>query len=325
LADPTQPIQLGYPVFTLPAQPPAVVQETGDTAIALWPNGPGIRFGSWAWWVSGAWQNPPAVRPFGQTSTILDWLAFKRVVAVPEAADAGIDAEIATLYDPVELSTRGDLAADTHSFLAAPNAKLAGFLVSALAELPPLAVFPGRARNADLQPTGAFALESWSHAKGPRDLVGAQVPANLFDPGGAQWTAPTGAPAGWCIARHDRAVTNSEDATFTVRSGDTIYAHASPWHGYSCVLLPGEGAQPWILQSDFGELHLAYLIAGDIYYKWSPFPVPLWQVETRITTDGGWSNPRMCLDHRGRIELRAVRSATVHRFVSDDDGRTWQA
>ena len=103
------------------------------------------------------------------------------------------------------------------------------------------------------------------------------------------------------------------------------YGHVSPWHGYSCVLLPGGGAQPWIVQTDFGAYHLAYIDSGDIHYKWSPFPVPLWQIQTQITSDGGWSNPRMCLDHRGRVELRAVQGGAAYRFVSDDNGATWSS
>ncbi|MHB8638166.1 MAG: hypothetical protein ACYC96_17050 [Fimbriimonadaceae bacterium] len=328
LSDATKPIALHYPTFAFPAAAPAVIQETGDTAVVLYPNGPGVRYGSWAWWNGGSWQDPPAVRSFGQTPTALDWLAWKRVVTGPEAAETGLDAEIAGLYDTVEQSGRGDVAAGTNSFVVAANAQLTGVLVNSLSETPPLAVFPGKARDSALQPTGGYALESWSHTKGPRDIVSAQAAACLFDPGGNQWTTPlAGMPAGWAVSRYDRAVTNAEDAGFTIRANGETYARVSPWHGYSCVLLPAAGALPWMVQTDFGAYHLATVHAGDIFYKWSPFPAPLWQIATRVTTDGNWSNPRMCLDHRRRIELRAIQTvagvATAHRFTSDDNGATW--
>lgn len=321
LADTTHPVNLDTPVFTLPTAP-TVVQETGDTAAILYPNGPGVRFGLWSWWTS-AWQDPPAVRPFGHTSTALDWLAYRRVALSGLAADSGLDAEIAGLYDGVEQTSRDDLATDTVSFIAVADGKLCGVLVNALAEVPPLAIFPVRARDLDLQPTGAFALESWSHAKGPRDLVSAHEPADLVDTTGVTWTSPHPGPAGWAIRRHDHPVTNAEDATCTVRSNGVTYAHASPWHGYTCVLFPSAGASPRIVQSAFGELHLAYIDAGDIHYRWSPYTTPEWQFDTAVTSDGGWSSPRMTLDHRGRIELRADRAGTAYRFVSDDNGRTW--
>jgi hypothetical protein len=253
----------------------------------------------------------------------LDWLAFKRVALEGIAAENGLDAEVSSLYDAVEGQTRALLSANTNSFIAVADGQITGFMVNGLAELPPLAVFPLRARDVDFQLTGAYTLESWSHAQEGRYLV-SQTEADLFSPGGVQWTT-VGGPAvpGWSIHRHAHPVDNTENATFLVVGNGTSYATASPWHGYFCVLVPPGGASPWNLETDFGELHLALIDSGNIIYKWSPFTVPVWQIVTNVTTDGGWSTPRMCQDHRGRIELRAVQSGHAYRMWSDDNGATW--
>lgn len=328
LSDSSQPIELAYPIANMSSLVPTVVPLTGMTFALLWPSGAGVRLGQWSWWndLAGAWQDPPAVAPFGKVSTALDWLAGRRVAFQGIAAESGLDAEIATLYDAVEGQARSDLASGTLGFPTVVSADLTGVLVNSQAEAPPLAIHPRRARDANLQPTGDFALESWSHTQEPRYVVSAQRPADLCDAYGSQWTG-FGGPSvpGWDLRRHSHAVTNSEGTSFGVVAGGTRYGAVSPWHGYFAVLFPDEGGGPTNCETEAGEHLMVYVQSGDLHAKWSPFAGAEWAYSSRITGDGGWSCPRVCLDYRRRIELRAVRAAHAYRFVSDDDARTWSS
>lgn len=340
ISDASKTITLNYPVFNLNTTP-TLVQETAFASISVFPQGGAFRYGMWDWWnyTTPGYQDPPTVYSFGTPSSSLDWLATKRVTFLQESSTTGLDAEWATLYDSVEASARSDIANGTNSFVILANSKLTGVMVCGFEEIPPLAIFPVKARDINMATTGGYACESWSHAKGPRDIVSAQVPAVLFDSSGTQRsTLQAGSPAGWVFHRFDSAVTNTEDTGWSIRSGGNIYAHVSPWHGYSAVLAPlVTGAQPYLHQSEWGSLHLATITpAGDIRYRWSADTGPHWVNDTNITLGttfaGGWARPRMTTDHRTFIELRAYHtnqgggdplSTGTYRMWSYDLGKTW--
>ena len=340
ISDASKTITLNYPTFNLPTGIPQIVQTTAFRGIMLFQNCAGIVYGPLSWWnyITPAFVDPPTVYAFGQPMSALDWLCYKRVVFSGIAATSGLDTEWGTLYDTVEASGRTDIANGTNSFTISVNGKPAGVMVCGLEEVPPLAVFPTRARDVNMQPNGSFACESWSHAKGPRDFVSAQIGANLFDASGVQQSVVLGGlPTGWIGSRFDKPVANTEDITWAIKSGGTKYGNVSPWHGYDCVLAPIGCTSPTLHESEWGNLHVACINgSGDIRYRWSPDSGPHWQVDVSITGGmlfaGGWSRTRITTDHRTFVELRAYHvnqgggdplSSGTYRMLSYDDGKTW--
>jgi hypothetical protein len=71
-----------------------------------------------------------------------------------------------------------------------------------------------------------------------------------------------------------------------------------------------------------GELYMVYTYNGDLWCNYSPTPDPNWTVQTRITTNGSWSNPAICVDAMGQVEVRATRGGT-YRIWSNDHAATW--
>lgn len=116
---PTNPalsVLLKYPTYTYATTDPVIVPECSGQAAILWPDGPGLRFGSWNWFYMGDVQDSPLFRQSSSRTTSLDWLVTRRTVFEGIAGTSGLDAEIASLYDAVEGQTRDEAASNTLAF-----------------------------------------------------------------------------------------------------------------------------------------------------------------------------------------------------------------
>ena len=349
LSDPSKTITLNYPEFLTPTDPGIIIPETPTTSILVFPNGPGVRYGTMSYWnyIMNSFSDPPLVDAFGQMPTVLDWLCWKRIALEGIAATSGLDTEIANLYTSTEGNTRAALSVGTESFvvMASPssdgtvNNAITGILVNTYAEAPPICQTPLKARDKSFQPTGAYAQEAWSHAQWGRYYV--SIPkADIADPSGTIVSSPwiPGVP-GWPIQRQAIPSNGSENlSTWTIVSHGEVFADFNPWHGTFSILFPG-GAEryPWLLCTDEGEMHNAYCKLNDsgtfdIWYRWSSLNVPKWNHDKRVTFTGGWSWPKMARDYTTRIYLTATYtnqggsdplSSGVYQIYSDDEGQTW--
>lgn len=117
---PTNPavsVTLKYPTYTYCDNPdPVFVAENSAQTAILWPDGPGARWGQWDWFYSGDVQDTPIVRSSTARSSALDCLVTRRVLFEGVAGTNGLDAEIGTLFDADEGTTREDVAGDTLAF-----------------------------------------------------------------------------------------------------------------------------------------------------------------------------------------------------------------
>lgn len=234
-------IELDYPTFTAAASP-QVIQEQGHHSAIIHSNGPGVRFGSWAWaiYVLGAAiaTATPVVQPpgtrwagYGHKASVLDFLRFKNVLARAEAYNDDFATDMA-LFEPDEGTTDSDAATDTLSFFVNSEGSLIGILVNTWREVPPLAMFPWRARDGDMQPTGAFVQEAFSLAQSPRRYVSSTDAIHLVDPSGpTTWTTLEATVGNWLITAHEQPIDNNETLFQITRSGLEL-AQGRPWWGY---------------------------------------------------------------------------------------------
>lgn len=239
VANPAIKMTLKYPTLHRSADNVTVIPECRQASTLIWPNGPSIRYGQWDNWNNPALGMffPPVVLPIGEASSVLDWLAFKRLVLQGKASDDGLNAELLTLYDGIEGQTRTDVANDTVSFMVAGDVAGRGILVNTWAELPPMPMWSMKERDATLQPTGDYCQHAHSLAVGKRYYVSTKDPVHIDDPGPprVQWTvdSPDFSVAGYKVTEHQHPVTNDEDVNFLVEAVFGDAAAVTPWHGYS--------------------------------------------------------------------------------------------
>lgn len=239
VSNPAVKMTLKYPTFHRSEDGVSVVQECRQAATLIWPNGPSIRFGQWDFWDNPAlgMHIPPEVLPIGSASSVLDWLAYKRLVLQAKAADDGLNTEIISLYDGVEGQTRSDVASDTLSFIVPGGIAGRGILVNSWAELPPMPTWAHKQRDGNLAKTGPYVQESHVLAIGKRYYVSTKDPIHLDDPGPprVQWTvdSPDFVVPGYKVTEHQRPVTNNEDVNFIVEALFGDAGEVTPWHGYS--------------------------------------------------------------------------------------------
>lgn len=270
----TGAVEVDYPVF-LASPDPQVYHEQGHHSALLWTDGPGHRFGQHAWYDRdlGVVKSEPLVLPPGHLldgtdklrwkASVLDWLAFKRTSLMGKAATEDLTDEIEALYDEIEGQTPGHTDVGTIAFVAqAPEGTNAyGVLVSSLAEVPPLAVWPTRARDPEtLAQTGDYAQEAWCLAQEPMRYIHAQTEMHLHPPSASAITsAMTGLPSGWTGTEHRAATDNDEGPAYEVKVSGKVFAWASPWHGYFAELSGGGPADIHLARDPHSSLAYAVM------------------------------------------------------------------
>lgn len=246
---------LEYPSFNTPTTDAKLINEGGHYASFVFADGPGNRFGSWEWYDGGAFQDPPINKDPGRDdpyhlTDVLDALCFKNVLLEGNLATAGLDAEIAAIYDSNEGQTREKASEHTTSFAfdhqaGGANAKAGRyFLINSLREWPPGAMLFVNERNATTyeKTAGSYSAEAYTHGKGPRDLVYPNNAiigdVNLIDPSGPTVVTTVSAiVSGWSKSRWDEALDNDEGVTYEVQGDDGVhYASVAPYRGYFLVL-----------------------------------------------------------------------------------------
>lgn len=254
-----EPVSLTYPRFVFPGGPALVVPETGQSQSGVWPQGPVSRFGHARYFDagSGVFSVQPLAATIGSAPCAVDWLAWRRHFL--EALDSveGLDGEIAARWDARERGSdpvdyRLHAGRDTLAFVDPRNRREArrqlvlgdvgwrGVLVSSLAEVPPIAVLPGRSRSpVTLEATGSLALEAWAFDVEPRYFLNAGSALHLRDrSSGELWTSPDVGCAGWAVTSHRRPVGGSEAGACDAVVGGDAWARLSPWHGTTSVVAP---------------------------------------------------------------------------------------
>lgn len=113
-------VELEYPEFFMPTTARFQYWESRQTVAFLWDESGAIRYGQWLFFNGVSLQNPPAVMPLGYTSTIIDWLCFRRLVLQGVEYDGGtpdLTTEIGQLYDSYEGQAVAQVDKFGHAFI----------------------------------------------------------------------------------------------------------------------------------------------------------------------------------------------------------------
>lgn len=340
------PGSLKYPTFYLPDVPARLITENGNHQNLIWPNGPGVRYGQWAWWNGTSLAETPTVYPPGVVATagwkssIIDWLVWKRVVYDAKARNDGLTTELASLYDSTEGNSIEQVDSGTLSFLLPPNDSQEpavgpagiGVMVASYAEVPPTFTIPRRARNAVWTEDGDWALESWCFSQIPRRYTSAQHPLHLDDPSPRlRWTNTNLGLSidGWWVTEHSEPVDGGElDDHIVVVNGEDV-ATASPWHGYFAVVATAVGATalcyhvtPWMRH------HRAFVVDDELWtgiadnsdpHAWSD-AMALDESSAAIT---GVTWASMQTQSDGLLRLFYGNGTAAYTRVSRNGGRNW--
>jgi hypothetical protein len=302
VTDPDDPVKIKWPKFHRSESDAHLTYENGHHASLIWPDGPGVRWGQWAWL-----QNDPTTLlttpdvfplgypPAGWKSSALDWLCWRRVVIEGIERSTNLRTEIQTIYDNYELigvdtepSNNNQVYREcdglTISWLLPYGQAATGVMVNTLAECPPLAVFPSRTRDTAagyVYDTG-YDQVAYTLAQEPRRYVHPREELHVVDPSGpTTWTtALSPQPVdGWHITEHNHVIDNTEGPTFRMVVGAKTFGNASPWHGYFaiCLLTEGGGTNVTYDVSQSLRHWRGYIDSGEVVVGWAGNPLGVWQ------------------------------------------------
>jgi hypothetical protein len=104
--NPAVSVRLDWPFFEFPTARPTVFWESGKCAAIVWPDGPGVRWGSLlSYHPTFGWLYPPGVAGLGTASTIIDAKTFgRRLLQGDGGSDLAstITGELPGLVDSIE-------------------------------------------------------------------------------------------------------------------------------------------------------------------------------------------------------------------------------
>lgn len=333
-ADSETELVIEWPEFELWDDHPTAIWESGKTAAWLWPNGPGIRWGQWTWYLEGiGFQDPPVVSGLGTANTIIDWLAW-RFRVLQGAGTSDLAGEITTLLGTLYDSYEGQSIAVVDKFsMAVPLPKGSddvhrGALINSFAEVPPLSMFPYRKRStADWSASGDYAQVVYDWAFEKRPIVstsGALV--YLVDDSGTIVGETGTAPTGWQVWRFAPQLDGTEDE-WKVRTSTREYGEVRPWHGWFCLLKEAAGTSNHVtaIQLPWGAGVVAWSDGTGIWVARSNYPVPFsYDMVAKLRDDADDVQPRLRVEFGlSRLWMVWRRSVEMWEAYSDDDGKTW--
>jgi hypothetical protein len=320
-------ICLDYPKFFKPESEPVVVHESGSTSALLWPNSAGLRFGQWQWGDGeNAWTRPRVVSMGNRQSSALDWLCFDQSVLNGAFDVKKLEDLAKSFYDSIELEKLEELGVRTSSFVLDGGY---GVLVNELAEVPPLACFPVRSRDAHWKDSGDWAQESWSLAQEPRYyVVSGSRSLQLIDEHGSTLTKDSLLKIpGWSLSQHSHAWNGAPGRLCSIMLGSIELGKGSAWHGYMAVvgMASRKRVNPWNMSTQVGHYHRVECVDGELVYaKRYRARRAVWDSYSTITRFGDCESGRMVERLDGSLLLGFSRKGQgVFEFASDDDGLSW--
>ncbi len=232
-------IEVAYPEFKFANENGRVTHLTAYSIAHAYENAPGWKIGQLNWYDgAGGLLTTPTIRvPGTGTQTVLDLLVMRNLVYLGVDKADSLSTYIAALYSSLEGTSYANLADDTEGYIIDLGDDGACVFVNTLREVPPLALLPRPARDANLAEgawSGSLVQACWSHCQEPRRLLSPHPPMHVFDgsPEYQYTTDMNNAPAGWSETEHSEPEDGTElDDARLLQKGDQ-YATVSPWHGY---------------------------------------------------------------------------------------------
>jgi hypothetical protein len=295
-ADPGSDVTLGWPTFARPTTHPVVRWLNGNKAVLMWPDGPGILWGTHTTYVPDVGLHWPWIpKGLGEPNTLAD--ALQWIYAIGEATDPGdvaaFDAEVNGWYDDFEVSLQNVGSADKHSFaLLLPKGEgetIRFALVQTLAEPPPLPCWPVRARGTDdWAADGDPTTVRWDQAQEVKCLVTpGDTPIVLQEPDGTPISTAAAAPSGHSIQSYTLALTGDESDDYRVTKGGRTYARLYPWHGWYGVIGRKGWGDNWLLYTPWAQLHVLGWRIESEEARWRRSPGVVPPFETDVTLAEG--------------------------------------
>lgn len=333
--DPDEDTTVHYPTLYRPFVKPTQVWESAQCCAWIWADGPGIRWGSFYWFDPDlGFQDPPIPKGLGIRNTIIDWLCWKREVLQGDHALGGtpdLTTELSSLFDFSE----GQSVAVVDKFsLAFPlpgadDEAIRAALVNTMAEFPPLAACPWKARDSHWQPTGTHCQKAYDWCQEPRFIVAAGTdPLVLKKPDDTLASSAFSVPSGWKGQTYNVALENDETG-WNLYAGSDLFATVRPWHGWFwsgsvsfvaldalCNLHTPDGTF-WRATNDSDDaLRVRTALNGG--------PKLGWWTTAKVHDGPGNRNACLCWDPTtNRARLSWDRDDGIYEAISDSDGRTW--
>ncbi|RYG37866.1 hypothetical protein EON81_05440 [bacterium] len=332
-------VVLDWPVFERVQGHPEVRHLDRNRAVLMWPDGPAILWGTHLTYVPDEglyW--PWLPKALGTRNSLAD--ALQWIYAIFEATDPGdvtaFDNEVQGWYDDFEVSLRNIGSADRQSLaLLLPKGEgetIRFAIAQTIAEVPPMALWPMRARDNEWRSTGDPAQEQWDQAQEINYIVAPVAPLVLLTPGGVPISTAAAAPAGWAIQEYTLPLSGDEASDYRLVQAGKTFGALYPWRGWWWLGTgPEEGASRGIFASQtFDGRYLRSRVGSDE-------PPIFGGTTVGAPTAGNWeyddpiaSAPDAIDDAShsidaatGRVWFFAEIDGEIREAWSDDDGRTF--
>jgi len=346
VTNPASTVKLLHPRFKRTDDNTAkLVRESPAFTSSLSPKGSWYRMGTWTVYdeLLDTLLTSPVPRQGSQAPRAIDWLATRRLLWEGRDALDGVQAEAETLFvKDKEFVVAKDLARrpedkqqTTHWFpyKRTGNNPLVGVIVSSYREVAPLAFFPTKARDLDLQPTTGFSQKTYSLCFNKQWLLTPGTPTSPLpelkpNTAGASIITPSSPVDGWVGGYHTATLsTDGSEAGWLIDRGGKHYGKAiRPWRGYLGVFL--RQAETKTLSYDTSEAmrhYLAYVnTEGRVWVKRADNIIPFdWE-----ESDTGIDATAVCVrvDRRSKnqkLHLLFAQDNNIKWATSLDEGVTW--
>lgn len=322
---PAVPVTLDLPVLVMPDPDWSVIYEGSQFGAALDPDGPGIRFGNVNFWnyTLDIYQYPPTVLSPTSKPTVIDWLSFREAVLRGTEPNSTIDALIAIYFESgVEYTLRKHLAYETIVWWMEYTGGLQGVMVNTYCP-PPLALFPGRSRDGELNDAGAWDQRVYSRVEHPRNFITPYNPVvqDLSKSPDTNWLTPQTALDGWSIASHVHPLDNDE-TDYVLSLDSKQWAEMRPWHGMFWVDgLPAEAMEPNAYAVSQDARHArGYIIGTTLRLGFSSNGMIAWtEVDTGITDVESLTMAYVTQGKLNVLYVTTVETGTAKLYTLDNE------
>lgn len=301
LTSAASPCTISYPIFHRSADVPHNVQESGQFASLIYPNGAMIRFGQHDHWDDGDEQleDIPTVRIPGELATEPDGLAW-----IDHYCKGDPLGTTSTPWHADEYADDEDRTIGTHAFILpmALDNTLARTdlitpriaLVNSLRECPPLVIDPRKKRDATWAETGEYGLWSYTYCQNAHKLLSAKQPLKMYEvSSGTEWSSAIVSIPNYFITDVKHAVQQTEaPADFELRVGDEVFGNATPWRGCAFAGARGQAGEGIaITRDDFNNHMIAFIDVDGLKVRTTNFKT---RDDVGLVTSDPAFNPGIC-------------------------------
>lgn len=331
----TTPV-INWPTFNFNTSEPTLLIENSKIQTFLWGNYGVYRYGQWTFWDGTSFNYPPDNTGLSVPFSIIDGIGFDYVALKGtngSTLETTIETDLATYYTAIEGQTIDDVDSFSNAIIMPfiENDKtFRTALISSIAEVPPLACFPFKKRNAAWQNEEDYSQVVYEWVQDKRLLIhNKSAPLKLYNESDDVIGSQTDIIGNYAIWTYYPNLTGSEGYWKIKDSDGNELAELYPWHGFT-ALTPGKVDEfddlDVLHDKRTGEYYICYILDGDVYLNVYNRSTTLsgYAYKTQITNSGNNSSCCIVQHFSSMLMVAYIEDGSVCYYKqSTDFGKTF--